>query len=265
MPFGSEIALTPGLSTFERWYIKLLGAPILGLRIRSHAILPLLKEVGRPRRIADAGSGRGVITLFCARTFRQAEIIGLDLNGAQCELNGRIARRLGVSNVHFRCWDVLRLEELGSFDLILSSDNLEHIDDDLGCAQVFLRALNPGGHLIVHVPHLTRNLFGWRRTNWMDIEGHVRPGYTRDGLADLLRQAGFEVVRCFYNYNSVETLANDLSYLITGGRERNKPLYALAFPVLLGLAAVGSLYRPRRDGTGLVALARRPLHKKLPS
>ena len=110
----------------------------------------------------------------------------------------------------------------------------------------------------MHVPHLTRNLFGWHRTNWMDIEGHVRPGYTRDGLAQLLRQAGFEIVRCIYNYNSIETLANDLSYLITGGRERNKPLYALAFPLLLGLATAGRLHRPRSDGTGLVALARRP-------
>jgi len=258
MPFGSEIALTPGLNSFERWYIKALGAPILGLRIRSRAILPQLKDVGQPRRIADAGSGRGVITLVCARTFPQAEVIGLDLNEAQCRLNQQIARVVGVNNVRFTCWDVLRLEELGRFDLILSSDNLEHLEDDLGCARIFFRALTPGGYLLVHVPHLTRNLFGWHRTNWMDIEGHVRPGYTRDGLAQLLWQAGFEIVRCIYNYNSVETLVNDLSYLITGGRERNKQLYALAFPLLLGLATVGRLHRPRRDGTGLVALARRP-------
>ena len=258
MPFGSEIALTPGLSRFERWYIKAFGAPILGLRIRSRAILPLLRDVVRPRRIADAGSGRGVITLSCARAFPEAEVIGLDLNGAQCDLNAGIARQLGVHNVRFLCWDVLRLGELGSFDLILSSDNLEHLEDDLGCAKVFLHALNPGGALVVHVPHLTRNLFGWHRTNWMDIEGHVRPGYTRDGLADLLGRAGFEVVRCLYNYNSVETLANDISYLITGGRERRKQLYALAFPFLLGLAAVGKLSTPRHDGSGLVALVRRP-------
>lgn len=258
MPFGSEIALTPGLSSFERWYINVLGAPILGLRIRSRAILPQLAAVGQPRRIADAGSGRGVMTLVCARTFPQADVIGLDLDEAQCRVNQQIARDAGVTNVRFTCWDVLRLEELGRFDLILSSDNLEHLDDDLGCAQVFFRALTAGGHLLVHVPHLTRNLFGWHRTNWMDIEGHVRPGYTRDGLVQLLRQAGFEVVRCMYDYSSLETLANDLGYLITGGRERNKLLYALVFPLLLGLAALGRGHRPLHDGTGLVAVARRP-------
>src|SRR6185436_6100446 len=138
-----------------------------------------------------------------------AEVIGLDLNGPQCETNERLARQLGINNARFLCHDVLRLEELGSFDLILSSDNLEHLDDDLGCAQIFWRALSPGGYLLVHVPHLTRNLFGWHRTNWLDIEGHVRPGYTREGLSDLLTRAGFNVKKCFYNYNSLETLAND--------------------------------------------------------
>src|SRR5262249_54141280 len=149
------------------------------------------------------------------------------------------ARTVGVTNVRFVAHDVLRLQELGPFDLVLSTDNLEHLEDDLGCARVLYESLRPGGRLVVHVPHLTRNLFGWHRTNWMGIEGHVRPGYTRDGLQQLLERAGFEVQRCFYNYNSIETLANDLSYVVTGGREQNKGLYALAFPALLALAGVG--------------------------
>ena len=49
MPFGTEIALTPGLTAFERLYIKLLGVPILGLRIRARTILRLLDDVGTPQ------------------------------------------------------------------------------------------------------------------------------------------------------------------------------------------------------------------------
>ncbi len=259
MPFGSEIALTPGLSAPERWYIRLLGAPILGLHVRARAILPLLKEIGEPKRIADAGSGRGIITLACARAFPQAQVVGLDLNERQNIINSEIARTLGLGNVQFLCQDVMKLDELGQFDAILSTDNLEHLEDDVGCARVFYDALRPGGWLVVHVPHLTRNLFGWHRTNWMGIEGHVRPGYTRESLRALLLQARFEVVKIEYNYNSIETLANDSSYAITGGRERNKGLYAFCFPFLLALAKLGSLYRPTRDGTGLVALAQKPM------
>ncbi len=258
MPFGSEIALTLGLSRFERMYIRFFGAPILGLRVRAHAILPLLHEIGVPQCIADAGSGRGMLTLACARQFPNARIIGVDLNAKQNEITRHVMRVLGVNNLDFVAHDVLRLRDLGLFDAILTTDNFEHLEDDLGCAKNFFAALNPGGYLVVHVPHLTRNLFGWHRQNWMGIEGHVRPGYTRTSLTDLLVRAGFETMRCEYNYNSLETLASDLSYLITGGHERNKILYALAFPFLLALAWLGSFYRPGHDGSGLIALARKP-------
>lgn len=257
MPFGSEVALTPELSPLERLYIRLFGVPILGLRVRARTILPLLEEVGQPQRLIDAGSGRGVMTMACARRFPQAEVLGVDLLERQNEINNQIARQLGLDNVRFQTWDALRLPELGPFDVIISSDTLEHLEDDLAAVHMFREALNPGGHLIVHVPHLTRNLFGWHRENWMDIEGHVRPGYTREGLSELLEAGGLKVKRCLYNYNSLETLANDISKLITGAKERNKGLYALAFPFLMALAWAGSLYRPQHDGSGLVALAQR--------
>jgi ubiquinone/menaquinone biosynthesis C-methylase UbiE len=258
MPFGSDIALTPGLPIFARLYIKLFGAPIMGLRIRARTILPFLAEVGQPQRIADAGSGRGVMTLACARRFPQAEVIGIDLLASQNAINNEITRQVGLGNrVHFETWDVLRLPELGPFDLIICSDALEHIEDDHTTVHRFFQALKPGGHLLVHVPHLTRNLFGWHRENWLDIEGHVRPGYTRDGLITLLQQGGFRVTKCVYNYNSLETLATNISKLISGGRESNKGLYALAFPGMMLLASLGALYKPKHDGSGLVALARR--------
>jgi cyclopropane fatty-acyl-phospholipid synthase-like methyltransferase len=196
------------------------------------------------------------MTLACARHFPHAEVIGVDLLEDQNAVNNAIVRQLGLEDkVHFETWDVLRLPELGTFDVIISSDTLEHLEDDLSGVRMFRQALNPGGHLLVHVPHLTRNLFGWHRQNWMDIEGHVRPGYTRAGLTALLQQGGLRVKKCLYNYNSLETLANDLSKVITCAQGRNKGLYALAFPWLMLLAGFGALYQPKHDGSGLLALA----------
>jgi ubiquinone/menaquinone biosynthesis C-methylase UbiE len=255
MPFGSEIALSPGLSSLERTYIKIFGVPILGLRIRARTILPLLRELNKPQRIADAGCGRGIITMACARMFPQAQVIGLDLNKEQIDINSHIARTFGIGNVQFFTQDALMIEDLGMFDAIITTDMFEHLADDDRCARNYFKVLNPEGFLIVHVPHITRNLFGWRRTNWMDIEGHMRPGYTRDSLIQLLNRAGFQNVRCDYNYNSIETLASNLSYFITGGRERRKYLYAAAFPFLLLIARIGAIYHPLNDGSGLVAMA----------
>lgn len=259
MPFGSEVSHTPGLTLFERWYIRLFGVPILGLRVRARTILPVVKQMRSPRRIVDAGSGRGVMTMACARMFPDAEVIGIDLLEEQNDTNNRIAQRLGLKNARFKTYDALKVSMLGTFDVIITCDTLEHIEDDLSVVRMFYQALTPGGHLIVHVPHLTRNLFGWHRENWMDIEGHVRPGYTRESLTNLLTQGGLTVVSCQYNYNSLETLANDISKLITGAKQANKGLYALAFPLLMLIAGIGKAYRPKRDGSGLVALARRDL------
>ena len=73
--------------------------------------------------------------------------------------------------------------------------------------------------------------------------------------AKLLIKGGFKVRDCIFNYNSMETLANDISKLITGAQQANKGLYAIAFPFLMAIVFLGSLYRPRNDGSGLVALA----------
>ena len=255
MPFGSEIALTAGLSPLERIYVKLFGAPILGLRVRARTILPFLEQIPGPRRIADAGCGRGMITLACARRFPTAEVIGVDLDENQNRVNSEIAGKLGFKNMQFTTMDAMRLPELGGFDLVISMDMLEHLDDDLGAVKMFYEALEPGGHLLVHVPHLTRNIFGWQRKNWMDIDGHVRAGYTKDELTRLLTAGGLRVKTCIYNYNTMETLANDISKLVTGAKERNKGLYALVFPLLLFISFLGSFYRSQKSGSGLVALA----------
>ena len=255
MPFGSELALTPGLSPLERLYVKILGAPILGLRVRARTILPFLHRVPYPRRIADAGCGRGMITLACARRFPAAEVLGVDLDECQNLINTAIAEKLGCKKVQFVTMDALRLPELGRFNLIISTDMLEHLKDDLGAVRMFCEALEPNGYLLVHVPHLTRSIFGWQRENWMDIDGHVRSGYTKDELMRLLTRGGLHVKTCVYNYNTMETLTNDISKLITGARERNKGLYALAFPLLLFISFLGSFYRSQKSGSGLVALA----------
>jgi SAM-dependent methyltransferase len=255
MPFGSELALTPGLNPLERIYVKLFGAPILGLRVRARTILPFLDQIPDPRRIADAGCGRGMITLACARHFPAAQVFGIDLDEDQNRVNSEIAKKVGFEKVQFVTMDAMKLPDMGRFDLVISTDMLEHMNDDLGAVKIFCEALEPSGHLLVHVPHLTRNIFGWQRENWMDIDGHVRPGYTKDELTRLLTRGGLHVKTCVYNYNTLETLANDISKLITGARERNKGLYALVFPLLLFFSFLGSFYRSDKSGSGLVALA----------
>jgi SAM-dependent methyltransferase len=201
--------------------------------VRAGAVIPLLRSLPQPKVILDAGCGRGVLTLTAAEMFPDSEVVGADLSPFLVERNTDLACRLGRTNVRFLATDVTQLEAVESYDAVLATDVLEHVEDDAGLLRRLLRALRPGGHLVLHVPHVTRHLFGWTRLNFLDIEGHVRPGYTLEGLWRLLNEAGFRVETATYTYNSIETLMNDLSFLITGGRERNKWLYALCFPWLM--------------------------------
>jgi ubiquinone/menaquinone biosynthesis C-methylase UbiE len=257
MMIGRHQAVAPELSGLERAYVRLVGYPALGLRVRAGVVVPLLRSLPEPKAILDVGCGRGVLTLTAAEMFPAATVVGADVLPFLAERNTEVARRLNRTNARFLATDVTQLDAVEAYDVVLATDVLEHVEDDTDLLRRLLRALRPGGHLVLHVPHVTRHLFGWTRLNFLEIEGHVRPGYTLEGLWRLLNEGGFRVETATYTYNSIETLMNDLSFLITRGRERRKWLYALCFPWLMLVTWLVRGLRPP-IGSGLVFVARRP-------
>jgi SAM-dependent methyltransferase len=256
MIVGREQAGAPGLSGLERLYVRVFGYPALGLRIRAKTILPLIRNLPLPRRILDAGCGKGIFTFATARIFPEALVIGVDSSPELVRRNTILAERLGIKNIRFYVQDLTEFEAPETYDVIIATDVLEHVADDCGLLCGFHAALQPGGRLVLHVPHVTRHVLGWSRLNFIEIEGHIRPGYSLDGLRQMLIVSGFEIEEAFYNYNSLDTLLNDISYLITEGHERRKLLYALCFPWLLLGNWLANGFRPRK-GSGVVFLAQR--------
>ena len=252
---GRELSLDPGRSRFERMYANLFGAPANGLRIRLRRVLPATD--GACRAILDAGCGSGVFSFELAKRHPQAQVTGVELEPDLVARANRIAERAGLANCRFQQGDVTKLDFRGEFDLVVSVDNFEHVEDDIAAMRTLLQALRPGGRLVAHVPGYDRRwvLFG-RRVNF-DVPGHVRPGYRADQLVRKLRQAGFEVTAHQYTYGAIETVTNNISYLITGADQRRKLQYAAAFPVLLAVSYLGKFSRPRW-GAGVLAVARRP-------
>jgi len=252
---GRELSLDPGRSKFERTYARLLGAPANGLRIRLRRVLP--STDGRFDRILDAGCGNGVFTLELAKRHPEAEVVGIELEQALVDRDNEIAHRAGLTNIRFEQGDVTKLDFDGTFDLVVSVDNLEHVEDDVTAMEGLWRALRPGGRLVNHVPGYERRWFLLGRRVNFDVPGHVRPGYRSEELVAKLRRAGFEVEESHYTYGIIETFTNNISYSITGADQQRKMLYALVFPFLLGLSWLGQWSRPRW-GAGVLAVARRP-------
>jgi SAM-dependent methyltransferase len=252
---GRELSLDPGRSKFERLYANLLGAPANGLRIRLRRVLPA--TAGSYHDILDAGCGPGVFTYELAKRHPEAKVTGIELEPDLVARNNEIAKLAGIKNVVFEQGDVTKLDFDEAFDLVLSVDNFEHVEDDIGAMRTLLRALRPGGRLVAHTPGYERRwiLFG-RRVNF-DVPGHVRPGYHAEQLVAKLQEAGFQVSSHQYTYGPLETFTNNISYVITGADQRRKMQYAVVFPALLALSWFGKFSHPRW-GAGVLAVAQRP-------
>ncbi len=253
---GRELSLDPGRSRFERLYANLLGAPANGLRIRLRHVLPATD--GSYPAILDAGCGSGVFSYELAKRHPEAKVTGVELEPDLVARANEIAKRAHLSNCSFQEGDVTKLDFEDQFDLVVSVDNFEHVEDDIAAMRTLLHALHPGGRLVAHTPGYERRWLLLRRRVNFDVPGHVRPGYRAEELVGKLKEAGFEVTGHQYTYGMLETFTNNISYLITGADQRRKLAYAVVFPVLLGVSYLGKFSRPRW-GAGVLVVARRPL------
>jgi SAM-dependent methyltransferase len=159
-------------------------------RGRRAIVLDAAKRVqgdGRPR-ILDAGCGGGGVMAELAQL---GEVVGLEpspVSRAQA-----LAR--GAGQVLDGSLEGLPFDD-AAFDLALTLDVLEHLDDDRGGLGELRRVVRPGGFLIVTVPAHPRL---WSRHD--DINHHRRR-YTRPTLRSAAEESGWEVVRLSH-FNSV--------------------------------------------------------------
>jgi SAM-dependent methyltransferase len=79
-----------------------------------------------------------------------------------------------------------------SFDAVLYVNVLEHIETDQAELRSAFNQLKPNGHLLIFVPALA-----WLLSDFDRKLGHYRR-YTRPGLEDLVRSAGFVVQKSRY-------------------------------------------------------------------
>jgi SAM-dependent methyltransferase len=147
-----------------------------GLRLPSRA------------RILDVGcgSGRNMVELA-----RHGAVTGVELSKTSVTL----ARARGAGEIIEG--SVLDMPfPADSFDLAVSLDVIEHLEDDLGALRELRRTVAPGGALLVTVP-----AYQWLWSGHDEINHHHRR-YTRCSLQRVAEQAGWEQVRTTY-FNSL--------------------------------------------------------------
>ena len=109
-----------------------------------------LAQIGDRDVILDAGSGFGGMVHQLTDQFPSATVVGLNHDIRQIE-QARTQKDAPRPDIQrFLCGDALRLPFADqSFDVIIASELLCHLDDDAGFFSEAGRALKPGGRLII--------------------------------------------------------------------------------------------------------------------
>jgi len=191
--FGSELRFVPEFGFLERAAIRLYGslsAPTVTRYTRfKYFGLPYLRRQGiRPAKILDYGCAYGAFGFDLARRYPDAGVFLYDANPTVAEKCRTIARRAGFANVGIL--DDTGLEKENGFSLVLLISVLEHVQEDRSLLETLRGKLAADGLLFVMTPagH------GHECSEKDHYLHHVRPGYERNQLVDLVRSAGLEVV-----------------------------------------------------------------------
>ena len=220
-----------------------------------------------PVRVLDAGTGFGQYAWWLVKTFPNVQVTALDVKDeylrrayvfmSQTPHAGRVA---------FERADLtLPLEYEDEFDVALSVDVMEHIEDDRAVFHNVRAALKPGGHLIVNTPSDQGGSGVTGEGEEGFIGEHVRDGYPLAELVEKLETAGLEVTEQTYTYGPIGSAAWRL--LVKWPIQALSKSF-LAAPLVglwyLGAGPVGlvlnaaDLRRHNATGTGLLVVARRP-------
>lgn len=238
------------------------------LLLRSWHIRKELRKWKAPENpiILDAGSGFGQYAYRISRMFPNALIKAVDVKEEQIFDCNQFFLKTGLNHrVIFEKADLTKYVEENQFDLILSVDVMEHIEDDIQVFKNFYASLNTNGMLLIATPsdqggsdshdHEKDNVSGF-------IDEHVRDGYNIEEIKDKLRGVGFSKNNIRYNYGKPGNISWVLSMKIPIKLLGTSKLffillpfyYLVVFPVSALLNWI-DLTKEHKTGTGLIVTA----------
>lgn len=139
--------------------------------------------------VLDVGTSTGT-NLRMLREMGIASVTGLEMSISAikyCESKG-----LGPIVLGDICEVPMRSDQ---FDLVLATDIIEHVEDDMRAVSEIVRLLKPGGRALFTVP-MFQALWGPND----DMAGHKRR-YRMTDLNRMIETSGLEIEKCyFFNY-----------------------------------------------------------------
>jgi 2-polyprenyl-3-methyl-5-hydroxy-6-metoxy-1,4-benzoquinol methylase len=169
-------------------------------------------DSGAKRFILDAGSGFGQYSYFLSGINPSWFVDAVDVKDEQIVDCNAFFARIDRRNVLFEKADLTQFSKPDRFDLILSVDVMEHIEDDEAVFRNFHDSLTQKGMLLISTPsdqggsdvhdHDAGESF---------IDEHVRDGYNIVDIRAKLERTGFSKTHARYSYGTPGKIAWRLS------------------------------------------------------
>ena len=183
------------------FFYKLLNVLLLRTWHIKKEIASLEDLIADAPEILDAGSGFGQYSYYLARKFSNGRITGVDINENQISNCNSFTRARGLSErLIFKTADLLNFHEPDKYDLILSVDVMEHIEEDIKVFKNLYDSLKKGGILLIYTPSDMGGSDVHHEGDKSFIDEHVREGYSIEEINARLKEAGFLQIKARYSY-----------------------------------------------------------------
>jgi SAM-dependent methyltransferase len=215
--------------------------------------------------ILDAGCGFGQYTWRMSRINSFSRIKAVDIDREHIADCSAFFQNSGMSDrITLETLDLTKLSETSCYDLILSVDVMEHIEEDEKVFRNFCNALRENGSLIISTPSDKGGSDVHSENEDSFIGEHVRDGYSMKDITEKLTRAGFRKINVTYTYGLPGTISWRLSMKYPIKMLNTSYLffivlpfwYLIFFPVSLILNYF-DLIISHKEGTGLLVIARK--------
>lgn len=150
--------------------------------------------------IYDAGSGYGQYSYFMSKQLQPCEIYSVDVKEEWIKNCKEFFTSQKISNVSFGVEDLTAINHKERFDLIVSVDVMEHIEDDVKVFNNFYSSLKKDGYLLINTPSIYGGSDVHEDEDESFIGEHARVGYSKEDLEAKLNPLGFKTYQVKYTY-----------------------------------------------------------------
>lgn len=229
----------------------------------KRALRKILKQFPGEASVLDAGSGFGQYTWRMTRMNSKWRIKAVDINSEQiADCNGFFEKSGLSERVSFETGDLTLLSDSEAYNIVLSVDVMEHIEEDVVVFKNFYKSLKKDGVLIISTPSDQggSDVHGDEEESFIDE--HVRDGYSIQDITDKLNKAGFRDIDASYTYGKPGNISWRLSMKYPIKMLNISYLffiilpfyYLIFFPVSL-ILNIFDLRLTHKKGTGLLVVA----------